>query len=252
MQSRNASIWNRATESDARALHLRLRPMRTRCGSEVCESRRLRSGKMRADGAGSELTIPRKDRPAPWERGPISSTRQCGGNESRLGGLQCSKLFAVPTTFEKQPRAYRLTTRTRSSNGASEISRRERRTKIGPRHENAGRSPESRTGGICSTAYNAQGRPEFRQHRLREGVYGVEPQMRLGNCDAMRRYHFHVVDGVEVFDSLGAVLPNDQAAHERAIELARGYARRGAGTKAIRVTNDEGAILFRVPIRRST
>ena len=74
----------------------------------------------------------------------------------------------------------------------------------------------------------------------------------LGHCGCMRRYHFHVVDGVEVFDSLGAVLPDDEAARGRAIELAKSFARLAdTATKAIRVTNDEGAILFRVPIKRS-
>jgi hypothetical protein len=67
------------------------------------------------------------------------------------------------------------------------------------------------------------------------------------------RYHFHVVDGVEVFDSLGAALPNDAAAQRRAVELATDLANKAnAGTKAVRVTNGDGDILFRVPIRRST
>jgi hypothetical protein len=65
----------------------------------------------------------------------------------------------------------------------------------------------------------------------------------------MPRYHFHVVDGVEVFDSLGAVLPNDAAAQRRAVELATDLANKA---KAVRVTNGDGDILFRVPIRRST
>jgi hypothetical protein len=42
----------------------------------------------------------------------------------------------------------------------------------------------------------------------------------------MPRYHFHVVDGVEVFDSLGAVLPNDAAAQRRAVELAADLAKK--------------------------
>ena len=68
----------------------------------------------------------------------------------------------------------------------------------------------------------------------------------------MPRYHFHVVDGVEVFDSLGAFLPNDAAAQRHAIELATGFANKSnAGIKAVRVTNNEGDILFRIPIRHS-
>jgi hypothetical protein len=73
------------------------------------------------------------------------------------------------------------------------------------------------------------------------------------HCDTVRRYHLHVVDGVEVFDSLGAVLPSDEAARDRAIELAQNFASPAdTATKAIRVTNDEGSILFRVPIRHPT
>jgi hypothetical protein len=69
----------------------------------------------------------------------------------------------------------------------------------------------------------------------------------------MPRYHFHVVDGVEVFDSLGAVLPNDAAAQRRAVELATDLAKiASVQVKAVRVTSSEGDILFRVPIRRST
>jgi hypothetical protein len=49
------------------------------------------------------------------------------------------------------------------------------------------------------------------------------------------------------------VLPNDAAAQRRAVELATDLANKAnAGTKAVRVTNGDGDILFRVPIRRST
>lgn len=68
----------------------------------------------------------------------------------------------------------------------------------------------------------------------------------------MQRYHFHVVDGDEVFDSLGDMLPNDVAAQRRAVELATDLAKKAsARIKAVRVTNSEGDILFRVPVRRS-
>jgi len=77
---------------------------------------------------------------------------------------------------------------------------------------------------------------------------------RLGNrFPYMRQYYFHVVDGVEIFDSLGARLPNDDAAREYAERVANDYRKAkkaDAPTKAIRVTNDQGSILFRVPIRR--
>jgi hypothetical protein len=68
------------------------------------------------------------------------------------------------------------------------------------------------------------------------------------------RYHFHVVGGVEVFDSLRQVLPDNEAARTRAVELATNLGKANLAdltTKAIRVTNDEGAVLFRVPIRRT-
>ena len=67
----------------------------------------------------------------------------------------------------------------------------------------------------------------------------------------MPRYHFHIVDGVEVFDSLKAVLPDNEAARTRAVELATNLGKAHLADltiKAIRVTNDEGEVLFRVPI----
>lgn len=71
----------------------------------------------------------------------------------------------------------------------------------------------------------------------------------------MPRYHFHIVDGVEVFDSLATVLPDNEAARTRALELATNLGKAHLAdltVRVIRVTNDEGAVLFRVPIRRST
>jgi hypothetical protein len=68
----------------------------------------------------------------------------------------------------------------------------------------------------------------------------------------MPRYHFHVVGSAEVFDSLGAVLPNDAAAQRRAVELATNLANKAsAQITAVRVTNSDGDILFRVPVRHS-
>jgi hypothetical protein len=54
---------------------------------------------------------------------------------------------------------------------------------------------------------------------------------------------------------LRAVLPDNEAARTRALELATNLGKAHLAdltTKAIQVTNDEGAVLFRVPIRRST
>jgi hypothetical protein len=68
------------------------------------------------------------------------------------------------------------------------------------------------------------------------------------------QYHFHIVDGVEVFDSLRQVLPDKEAARTRAVELVTNLEKAKLAdlyTKAIRVTDDDGEVLFRVPIRRS-
>jgi len=68
------------------------------------------------------------------------------------------------------------------------------------------------------------------------------------------RYQFHIVDGVELFDSLVSVLPDNEAARRRALDLASNLGKANLAdltTKAIRVTNNEGEVLFRVPIRRS-
>lgn len=70
----------------------------------------------------------------------------------------------------------------------------------------------------------------------------------------MPRYHFRIVDGVEVSDSLGAVLPDNETARTRAVELASNLGKAHLADltiKAVQVTNDKGAVLFRVPIRRS-
>jgi hypothetical protein len=70
----------------------------------------------------------------------------------------------------------------------------------------------------------------------------------------MPKYHFHIVDSVEVFDSLRQVLPDNEAARTRAVELATNLEKAklaDLNTKTIRVTDDDGEVLFRVPIRRS-
>ncbi len=67
----------------------------------------------------------------------------------------------------------------------------------------------------------------------------------------MPRYHFHIA-GLKVFDILGAVLPDTEAARTHAIDLATNMGRfpLESSINAVRVTDDEGAVLFRVPIRR--
>ena len=69
----------------------------------------------------------------------------------------------------------------------------------------------------------------------------------------MPRYHFDIA-GKEVFDSLRAELPDTEAARTRAIDLAINIGKHllDPPANAVRVIDEEGAVLFRVPIRRST
>ena len=67
----------------------------------------------------------------------------------------------------------------------------------------------------------------------------------------MPRYHFDIA-GRKVFDSLAAVLPDTEAARTHAIDLATNIAKHTLETpaNAVRVIDEEGSVLFRVPIRR--
>jgi hypothetical protein len=67
----------------------------------------------------------------------------------------------------------------------------------------------------------------------------------------MRRYHFHIVDGMRVFDSLGTALPDDDAARTHAQKVADDFARAFQRAMAVRVTNDLGEVVFRTPSNRS-
>ena len=60
----------------------------------------------------------------------------------------------------------------------------------------------------------------------------------------MRRYHFHIVDGVKVFDSLGTTLPDDEAARAHAQKVADDFAKVLQRATAVRVTNDLGEVVF--------
>lgn len=69
----------------------------------------------------------------------------------------------------------------------------------------------------------------------------------------MRRFHFHIANGTEVFDSLGALLADDAAALKYAEKLARDLARTklaDSPAKHVRVTNEDGDVLFSVPVRQ--
>ena len=65
----------------------------------------------------------------------------------------------------------------------------------------------------------------------------------------MRRYHFHIVEGARVFDSLGTTLPNDEAARAHARKVADDFAKVFHRATTVRVTNDLGEV---VSINRST
>ena len=52
------------------------------------------------------------------------------------------------------------------------------------------------------------------------GPFLIAEQSVLHGILRASRYHFHIVDGLEVFDSIGLMLPNDEAARRRALELA--------------------------------
>ena len=67
----------------------------------------------------------------------------------------------------------------------------------------------------------------------------------------VRRYHLHIVDivgGVEVFDSLGAVLLDNEAARTRGVELASNLGKAHLAdltTRAIQVSNDKARFFLK-------
>ena len=65
----------------------------------------------------------------------------------------------------------------------------------------------------------------------------------------MRRYHFHIIDGLTIFDNLGTKLPDDKAARDHAEKVADYFNRNEVfhGAAAVRVTNDLGEVVFRMP-----
>ena len=78
-----------------------------------------------------------------------------------------------------------------------------------------------------------------------------EPTDNWRHYIGMPRYHFHIVDGVKVFDSLGVTLPSDEAARFYAEKLAKDFTRpevEKLRAKAVRVTSESGAVVFRIPI----
>jgi hypothetical protein len=62
---------------------------------------------------------------------------------------------------------------------------------------------------------------------------------------AMPRYHFHIIDGVKVFDPKGMALPDADAARQQARLTARTFRRnmRGEGFK-VRVTDERGQVVY--------
>ena len=63
----------------------------------------------------------------------------------------------------------------------------------------------------------------------------------------MHRYHFHLVDGIEYFDSSGVLLVDDAAARIHAENLATKCAtsKTGVHITGIRVTTKSGGMLRR-------
>jgi hypothetical protein len=68
----------------------------------------------------------------------------------------------------------------------------------------------------------------------------------------MHRYHFHLVDGIEFFDSSGVLLVDDAAARMHAESLATKCAtsKTDSHVTGIRVTTESGGILCRLLVRR--
>jgi hypothetical protein len=61
----------------------------------------------------------------------------------------------------------------------------------------------------------------------------------------MPRYHFHIVDGVRVFDPKGLALPDEQAAQHHAKLAARNFRRNlERGDFRVRVTDEQGRIVY--------
>lgn len=79
----------------------------------------------------------------------------------------------------------------------------------------------------------------------------VEHRLVCRHLITMPRYHFHVA-GLKVFDMLGATLPDTEAARTHAITLATNIGRHQfeLPANAVRVIDEKGSVLFRVPIRR--
>jgi NADH dehydrogenase FAD-containing subunit len=61
----------------------------------------------------------------------------------------------------------------------------------------------------------------------------------------MPRYHFHIIDGVKVFDPKGMALPDAQAARQHAKIAARAF-RRNLSTDEfkVRVTDERGHVIY--------
>jgi hypothetical protein len=65
------------------------------------------------------------------------------------------------------------------------------------------------------------------------------------------RYHFHIIDGVNLHDYHGTVLANETQARVHADEMMAYVAktkRIDKKPKFIKVTNDDGGEVFRVPV----
>lgn len=67
----------------------------------------------------------------------------------------------------------------------------------------------------------------------------------LVSWTAMPRYHFHIIDGVRVFDPQGMAFPDASAARDHARGMARSLGRAlGVGKFKIKVTDEKGQAVY--------
>ena len=69
----------------------------------------------------------------------------------------------------------------------------------------------------------------------------------------MRRYHFHIMDGQNFFDSKGVELADDKAARKHAEAMAASLRRvplMDKQRKIIKITDDSGRAIARLPVNK--
>ena len=69
----------------------------------------------------------------------------------------------------------------------------------------------------------------------------------------MPRFHFHILDGVNLFDSAGLELADEKAALKHAEQIASDLSKSKTmdrDQKVIRITNEDGREISRLPVLR--